>query len=298
MNTLQGIDEFVQTVNSRSFVAAATVLGMTPSGVSKAVHRLEKRLGVRLLHRTTRSLSLTSEGDRFLLRCKSLLTEFQEARDELSAAGHAVVGRVRLELPTSLGALVIAPKLHTLTARYPQLQLDVTFSERLTDLTAEGIDVAVRLGNLADSGLIARTAGSFSIITCAAPHYLKNAAELLRPIDLMQHPCLGFFFPQTGRTLDWVFQKNDHSERITPNTALRFNNGEAILLAAVAGAGVAHLPSFIARAAIANGLLVTVLSDWRSAGAPISVVTAMRQSRSGKVQVVAQAMLEFLADVN
>ena len=114
----------------------------------------------------------------------------------------------------------------------------------------------------------------------------------------MQHLCLGFFFPQTGRTLDWVFQKNEHSKHITPNTALRFNNGEAILLAAVAGAGVAHLPSFIARSAIANGLLVTVLSDWRCVGAPISVVTALRQSRSGKVQVVAQAMLEFLADVN
>lgn len=298
MNTLQGIDEFVQTVESRSFVAAANVLGLTPSGVSKAVDRLEKRLSTRLLHRTTRSLSLTSQGEQFFQHCQSMLHEFQEARDELSADTRRVVGRVRLELPTSLGAMVVAPQLHTLLAKHPQLQLDVTFSERLTDLAAEGIDVAVRLGDLADSGLVARPAGRFSLVTCAAPHYLQTRAHVLQPTDLVQHACLGFFFPQTGRTLDWVFEKGDKSERLMTAAQLRFNHGEAILLAAVAGAGVAHIPKFMAQAALDNGLLEQLLPQWHSPGAPISVVTPSRQSRSTKVQVVVQALLEFLAAVD
>jgi LysR family transcriptional regulator, regulator for bpeEF and oprC len=301
MNSLQGIDEFVQTVQSKSFVAAAQVLGLTPSGVSKAVARLEARIGARLLHRTTRSLSLTSEGERFLQHCQHMLTELQEARDELRSDHSQVVGRVRLELPSALGTMVIAPQLHQLAQKHPGLLLDVTFSERVTDLAAEGIDVAVRLGALADSSLHAQSAGSFNLVTCAAPSYLAQRGTISKPQDLQAHNCLGFFFPQTGRTLAWSYAMGKGAKattwRFTPESTLRFNHGEALLMAAIAGAGVAYLPSFLVQAAIVQGLLVAVLPDWISQGAPIWVVSQQRLSASLKAKAVASAMCQILTQV-
>jgi LysR family transcriptional regulator, regulator for bpeEF and oprC len=301
MNSLQGIDEFVQTVQSKSFVAAAQVLGLTPSGISKAVARLEERIGARLLHRTTRSLSLTSEGERFLQRCQHMLTELQEARDELRSDHSQVVGRVRLELPSALGAMVIAPQLHQLAQKHPGLLLDVTFSERVTDLAAEGIDVAVRLGALADSSLHAQSAGSFNLVTCASPSYLSQRGAIKKPQDLQMHDCLGFFFPQTGRTLTWSYAKGIGARamawRFSPESTLRFNHGEALLMAAIAGAGLVHLPSFLVETAIAQGLLTRVLPDWTSQGAPIWVVSQQRLSASFKVKTVAGAVHQILVQV-
>jgi len=296
LDTFLGVEEFVRTVESKSFVNAAASLGLTASGVSKAVARLEQRLGTRLLTRTTRSLGLTSDGVRFYERCKQLVSDFAEARAELGSARGKVAGVLRLELPTSLGTMVIAPALPRFSAQHPELRVEASFSERITDLAAEGIDLAIRIGHLPDSTLIAREIGKFELLTCAAPIYLRQAGVPKRPEDLAKHKTLNFFFPQSGRLLEWRFQKDGERVAVPVSGNLRFNHGEALVMAAIQGAGVVHLPAFIVRSAIERKLLKPVLQHWQSPGAPISVVHLQGRQLSTKVRVCAEFLASVLAE--
>lgn len=294
MDTFLGVEEFVRTVESKSFVNAATSLGLTASAVSKSVARLERRLGAPLLVRTTRSLGLTPEGLRFYERCKRLVGDFEEARTELGSARGQVSGVLRLELPTSLGTMVVAPALPRFSAQHPALRLEVSFSERITDLAAEGIDLAVRIGHLPDSSLIARQIGAFDLITCGAPAYWRQAGVPARPEELGRHTALHFYFPQNGRLLEWRFERGAERIAVPVPGNLRFNHGEALLMAAVQGAGVAHLPDFIVRSAVERQLLKPVLKAWRSPGAPISVVYPQHRQLSTKVRACADFLASLL----
>jgi LysR family transcriptional regulator, regulator for bpeEF and oprC len=295
MDTFVGVEEFVRTVESKSFVSAAATLGITASGVSKAVARLEARLGVRLLTRTTRSLGLTPEGARFFERCKQMVQDFAEARAELGRGRGQAVGVLRLELPTSFGTMVVAPELPRFAAAHPQLRVDVSFSERITDLAAEGIDLAVRIGELPDSTLVAREAGRFELVTCAAPVYWRRAGMPRHPRELQQHNCLNFFFPQSGRPLEWLFEREGDRVTVPVKGNLRFNHGEALVTAAMQGAGVVHLPAFIATHAIQRNLLKPGLLDWRSPGAPISIVFPQNRQLAPKVRACVDFLLPVLA---
>jgi LysR family transcriptional regulator for bpeEF and oprC len=299
MDRLQGVAEFVAVVEAGSFVKAAANLGMTKSGVGKAVSRLEERLGVRLLNRTTRSLSPTDDGRALYERGRRLLADLQEIEDGLSRSRGTPRGRLRVDLPTTLGHVVIVPTLARFLARYPELALEVRLNDRNVDLAEEGVDVAVRFGELPDSGLVAKRLGLVRFCTFASPEYLARRGEPRHPDELAGHDCLDFVYA-SGRAFRWRFASDGAEVAREVPARLACNSGEAVLLAAIAGAGVAQLLSYLPERAIGAGLLAPVLEDFVGPGLPLAVVYPTGRHLSPRVKAfvdhVTSVVRPFVAD--
>ena len=200
MDHLSGLLAFVHAAEARSFTRAAHRLGISPSGISKAISRLESRHGVRLLQRTARSITLTPEGSAYYERCKKILADLEEAEHVLTDAHKSPRGLLRITLPLSIGRLHFARMLPEFARQYSEVQLEVHVSDRMTDLVEEKFDVAIRIGKLSDSRLVARRLASGTLTTCATPSYLKRHGVPKRPEDLLQHNCIQFEVPNTGRS--------------------------------------------------------------------------------------------------
>jgi LysR family transcriptional regulator, regulator for bpeEF and oprC len=281
-----GIEEFVRVAEAKSFVRAAEGLGLSTSGLAKAVRLLEDRLGVKLLHRTTRKVSLSDDGQAFYLRAKRMLIDFEEAQSALSQGAAEPQGNLRIDVPIALGRLVLLPHIVSFAQRHPKIRLDCRFNDRYVDLVDEGIDVAVRVGELADSSLIAKPLGHFSFGTYASPHYLRQRGKPRHPDDLRQHDLLAFMFP-TGRLLPLKFERGEEHISFEPVSARAvFNNGEAMTDAAAMGLGLAQVPDFHAQAAVAAGQLKPVLTGWASKGNPMQLVYASSRHLSAKVRAL------------
>jgi LysR family transcriptional regulator, regulator for bpeEF and oprC len=279
-----GIEEFVHVAEAKSFVRAAEGLGLSTSGLAKSVRLLEDRLGVKLLHRTTRKVSLSDDGQAFYLRAKRMLIDFDEAESALSQAAAEPQGSLRIDLPIALGRLVLLPHIVSFAQHHPRIRLDCRFNDRYVDLVDEGIDVALRVGELADSSLIAKPLGRITFGTYAAPRYLKQHGTPRHPGDLQQHDLLAFVFP-TGRLLPLQFERGEERIDFEPASARAvFNNGEAMTDAAVLGLGLAQVPDFHAQAAVAAGQLKPVLTGWTSKGNPMQLVYASSRHLSAKVR--------------
>lgn len=205
MDSLSGIAAFVRTAEARSFVGAARQLGITASAVGKSVARLEQSLGVRLLQRSTRRVQLTAEGAAFHARCRHILDELQDAEAMLASSARAPRGTLRVTLPT-IGYRFLLPILPAFVAKYPALELDLDFNDRVVDVIDAGVDVAIRSGELADSRLMARRLGPFRFVLCASPGYLDEHGAPRTPADLAEHRCLRFRFPTTGKLQDWALR--------------------------------------------------------------------------------------------
>lgn len=291
MDNLSDIVTLVRVVEAGSFVAAAQGLGVTPSAVSKSVSRLEERLGVRLLNRTTRSLSLTDAGNSFFMRCRALVGQLTEAEAEVAATSQRPRGRLRVDMPQSLGREYVIPALPRFLAQYPEIMLQVSFNDRIVDMIEDGIDVAIRVGKLSDSRLVARQLTVPTVFMVAAPDYLERAGVPAEPEDLKQHSSIRFFNPNTGANVDWCLERNGDQREVAVNGQLTFNSIEAVLTAAIAGLGIAPAPSFIADRALASGLLTRVLPEWRLVPEkPVSALWVKDRHASPKVQV----FVEFL----
>jgi len=184
LNSFSDIVAFVRVVEAHSFVAAAQTLGMSPSAISKAVSRLEERLGARLLNRTTRSLSLTDLGTSFYDRCREALSQLDQAESEVTEARGIPRGKLRVDVPVSLGRLLIVPALPRFIAQHPEVTVQMSMNDRVVDLVQEGIDMALRVGELSDSSLIARRVGSFRVVTCASPEFIERNGAPSTPEDL------------------------------------------------------------------------------------------------------------------
>lgn len=202
MDSLTSLTSFVRTAETLSFVQAARLLGISASAVGKNVARLEHKLGVRLFNRSTRNVSLTAEGAAFLTRCQSILEQIQEAESELTSSLSQPTGKLRISLPV-IGYRLLLPALTAFTRLYPQVELDLDFSDRLVNLIDEGFDVAIRSGELADSRLIARKLGGFRFVLCASPAYLAEYGVPGSPAELTAHKCIFFRFPSTGLIQPW-----------------------------------------------------------------------------------------------
>ncbi len=271
---------------------------MAPSAVSRAVLRLEDELGVRLLQRTTRSLTLTEAGDRFYQRAQQILNDLEEAELEVKQLQSMPIGTLRLDLSFAFGKLHIAPALLRFTTQYPELNLNVSFNDRLIDLTEEGIDATVRIGLSSDSSLIVHHLAKAHYTTCASPQYLAQYGTPTTPTDLLQHRCVNFIFPQTGREPEWKFEQDGKALDLPIDSYLQFNNSEVILEAVIQGAGIAQLPKFIAAKAIARGDLQPILQSYVSqAGLPIAVLYPQKRYFSAKVRVFVEFMKELTADL-
>jgi LysR family transcriptional regulator for bpeEF and oprC len=292
LENLGDILTLVRVVDAGSFVSAAQALGVSPSAVSKSVSRLEQRLGVRLLNRTTRALSLTDAGNSFYVRCRSLVVQLQDAEAEATATNQNPRGRLRVDMPLSLARDYIVPALPRFLAQYPDISLHVSLTDRIVDMIEEGIDIVLRVGELNDSRLVARHLWTPEVMLVASPDYLARAGTPVEPEDLKQHQCVQFFNPNTGSVPDWIFIKDGTSRESTPSARLLFNSLDAMLAAATAGAGIAPTLAFLAERSIASGVLTRVLPDWRLANErPISALYMKGKHPSPKVQV----FIDFLA---
>jgi DNA-binding transcriptional LysR family regulator len=279
MESLTGLLVFVQVAETRSFVAAGRALGLSASAVGKRIARLETRLRTRLFHRSTRSIALTDEGARFLARCRRVLAELEEAEQELSDTSDAPRGRLRVSLPVVSG--LVQPLLADFMHAYPDIQLDLDFSDRLVDVIDEGFDVVLRTGAPDDSRLSSRRLGVFSTRLVAAPDYLARHGTPLTPADLARHVCLHFRYPKDGKLEVWPLRGapgDDTSGVATSGVAtsdvatsdvaapgvdipvsMICNNLETRVCFALRGRGIACVPEFAVRDELAAGTLRTVL---------------------------------------
>lgn len=259
VESLSAIASFVQAAETRSYSAAARNLGVSASAVGKSVCRLETRVGVRLFHRSTRSITLTAEGAVFLERCRRILCELESAELELSETRHAPQGRLRISLP--LVGMLVMPALTAFMHRYPAIELDVDFSDRLVDVINEGFDIVMRTGEPTDSRLVSRPVGTYRLLLVAAPGYLASRGTPLSPADLQHHVCLHHRFPSTGKLEPWPLTDEAGTPEGTLPVSMVCNTSAALLDVALAGLGIACLPDFLVRPAMQRGALESVLDS-------------------------------------
>lgn len=258
MDRLTGIVSFVRTAETSSFVAAGRHLGISASAVGKNVAKLEEKLGVRLFHRTTRRVRLTTEGALYYERCHRILDDLDEAENVVTDASQAPRGLLRISTPT-VGYRFLLPILPEFTALYPEIELDLDFDDRMVDVIEEGFDAVIRSGNLRDSQLGSRRLGAFRFFLCASPEYLR-AHGIPRSIEeLERHRQIHFRIPSTGKLQEWQLKRARAERPLRARTVLTCNNCEGLLMGALEGLGIAYMPDFLAREALDDGRLVSVL---------------------------------------
>ena len=281
---------FAKVVELRSFAAAAAELALSKATVSKAVTRLEERLGARLFNRTSRRLALTDAGRALSVRATQLLADGEAAENEALAQSAAPRGLVRFAAPMSFGIKVIAPLLPDFLKQYPEVSIDLHLSDAMVDLIGEGFDVGVRIASLPDSSLVARRLCAIPRYTVAAPSYLKAYGRPTHPMHLAQHKCFGYAYLSTPGT--WHYTNADGEQAtVRPSGQLRVNNGDAVLPALIAGLGIADLPEFIVGEAIAAKQLEVILRDWKQTEGAAHLVMPPGGPRPARVE----ALIEFLA---
>ncbi|GGF45562.1 LysR family transcriptional regulator [Aliidongia dinghuensis] len=283
---------FVAVARRLNFAAAARALGVNGATVSRRIRRLEEQVGARLLTRTTRRVALTEAGIAYLERCESVLAALEEADLTVAMLNDARPrGLLRVSLPVAFGRLHVAPLLPAFLERYPDLKLDVGLSDAMVDLVHHQIDVAVRIADLADSGLIARRLAPNRRLLCAAPAYLARHGTPAAPADLERHECL-HYTPHSAVDV-WHLTHADGTTAAVPVAGrLRADSGETIYLAALAGHGIVLTPEFLAHEALARGALVPVLDDWAPAPSAIYAIQPTRRLIPPKARV----FVDFLAE--
>jgi len=291
MENLRSIGVFVRAVELRSFAAAAAVLGLTPSAVSKAIGTLERSLGVRLLVRTARGVSLTEDGARFHARCRMIVAELQAAERELASTRGAVRGRLRVALHDSPANSHILPNLPTFLDHYPEIHVDVTIVAGVVSLEAKNFDVAVFLGDPPDSNLVAHRIAERRFCTVAARSYLDRRGRPLAPSELTEHNCLVHVLPNGRPQNTWSYQKADQQIEVKVQGNLSINAGSWMRAMALAGLGIARLPSNNAAPLLAaRGDLELLLADWSSEAPPVHLMYARGRGASPNVR----AFLDFV----
>lgn len=281
---------FIRVADARSFTTAAEKLGMTRSAIGKCIARLEQGLGVRLLNRSTRSVSLSDDGQLFYEHAQRILSEVDNATDAMASRQQAPRGRLRIDLPVSLGRRHIMPVLRHFLQRWPDVQADVSFSDDYTDLVRDGIDVAIRIGGDADSRLVRRVLAPHRLITCASPDYLERhgAPNTLESLNAHQTLC----FTHAGQNVPWRFAAQGQ-ERLVPVTGrLRLGHTEALRDAALAGDGIAQLGAFLVADDLRSGRLIAVLEPWAGPGAAVLAVYPQRRHLSPKVRLLIDEIIQ------
>lgn len=297
MEDFAAISAFVRVVEAKSFAAAATQLGMTPSGVSRAVSRLEERLGARLLFRSTRSLRLTDDGAAFHARCKEILADLAEATEALNYANRKPTGRLRVGMSLAVGRAALIPRLNEFEARYPDIRLELSMSDLPSDLNEEGIDCAIRVGQLEDSSLIARKIGYLRNVVCASPEYLARYGAPQSIEDLRKHRCLNYIYPN-GKPRQWQFDTPSGQVSVDIDAHLLINDGESVIQAAAAGLGITQAPHMMVACMLDKGMLELVMTDTVSTGKPVWIVYPQRKHLSARVQAFIEWVRELFDRTN
>jgi DNA-binding transcriptional LysR family regulator len=295
---LKGIGVFVQAADAGSFTLAGERLGISKSGVAKSIARLEEQLGVRLFNRTTRSLSLTDEGQTFYQGCVRALAELEGAQSAVTTRQQIPAGRLRVDLPVVFGRRWVLPVLLDVAARYPALELDVTLTDRRVDMVEEGIDLVIRIGALDDSAtLVARHLGVQKSVVCASPGYLDTHGRPASLEDLADHACITF--GRGSKATPWLFIGADGRPLSYPVRGhLGFNHSEAILDAALAGHGLALLSNWLVAEHLTSGRLEAVLPQATTQGFPIHALWPQTRHLTTKVRVVVDELMSRFLPVS
>lgn len=292
-------ETFVAVVDSGSMSAAATVLGTTPSVVSRAIVRLETRLGCQLLRRTTRQLGLTDAGRLYLEQAKGAFALIDDAERSIQASGAEIVGRIRLSAPTTYGHHRLPRQLARFFAAHPGVKVDLNITNRNVDLIAEGYDFAIRLGELKDSGLVARKLEDAALSLVASPDYLARMGTPQSLADLQQHRCIMFLIPSTGRALPWQFLDGGQDVDWMPDAALEVTDDPlGVVSLAEAGLGICQAYGFIVADRIARGSLVEVLPALRGRTRKFSLIYAPHKTLTAAAKAFIENMLEAAAGNN
>lgn len=277
MESLHGILVFLRVVDSGSVSGAARSLGVSTAAVSATLARLEAKLGVRLLHRTTRRLGLTPEGAEFYARCKQITAALEEAELAVGRAGRVPSGVLRVGMPSALGRIWIVPHLPEFVLQYPAVSLEVVCTDFVPHTMEQGLDVAVQIGELKSSRLAVRRLAITRYVVCASPHYLAKSGMPRSPEDLGQHACLTYRRPRNGRIREWQFRSGSGVRTMTMNGVMTCNSGEALVAAAAAGLGITQVAEYYAQSHLERGELVEVLTPYKTAGYRISAVFSRQQ---------------------
>jgi DNA-binding transcriptional LysR family regulator len=289
----EGLAIFAKVVELRSFAGAAAELKLSKATVSKAVSRIEARLGAQLINRTSRRLALTGAGRQLAGRAAHILAEGEAAEDAALAQATMPRGLVRLAAPMSFGVLHIAPLLPEFLATYVEVSVDLHLSDAMVDLVGEGFDAAIRIAILPDSSLVARRLCEIPRYLVGSPAYLNKHGRPKHPLHLAQHRCIGYSYTTTPET--WRFTKNGKSATVRPSGPLRVNNGDAMMPALIAGTGLGILPEFILREALAAGRVERLLADWSLPSGAAYWIAPPGGPRPKRVEVLADFLAEKLA---
>lgn len=289
MDRLGALNVFVQAAESRSFTAAGRQLGVSPSAVGKAIARLEERLGVSLFHRSTRSITLTTEGLLFLDRCRRIFGEIEAAEQELAQSIDAPKGRLRVSLP--LVGMLLMPAINEFVEGYPQIELDLDFTDRMVDVIDEGFDVVIRTGEVSDSALMMKVVGGFSHVVVGSPDYFSRRGRPEVPQDLLRHACLHHRFPSTGKLERWPLSLDGEDLTLELPSKAVASTLEPLISMAERGLGLACVPRFAVRRPLSEGRLQTVLdANCHNAGV-FRVLWPSSRHKAPKIK----AFVDFLA---
>ncbi|KPA93094.1 transcriptional regulator [Pseudomonas asplenii] len=291
-----GMGVLSAVVDSGSFAKAADSLDMTPSGVSRAIARLEKRLGIRLFDRTTRSVKLTDEGRRLYEEIAPLLAGLEEAAHNASGSASSVRGRLRVNIDPYFSRLILGPALGEFMSRHRQLQLELYTRDQLGDVVADGFDLAVRFGHPASSSLVARKLLDVRVLTCAAPAYLKRHGRPLTPLEMEdeRHVCVSFRDPETGRPFPWEFHRGGQRLDVRNNARLVLNDVGTLHSICEAGYAIAQVLDLGVQPMFASGRLVELFPDWPDERFPLYALYPSRHLPPAKVR----AFLDFIIEIS
>jgi LysR family transcriptional regulator for bpeEF and oprC len=295
MDRFQAMEVFVRVVETGGFTKAADAMRMPKATVTTLVQNLEAHLGVKLLNRTTRRVSVTPDGAAYYERCVRILAEVAETEGALSRTRSAVRGRLRVDVPATLGRRLLVPALPAFFERYPELELEIGCSDRPVDLIEEGVDCVVRGGEQEDSSLVARRIATFDLLTCATPAYLERQGVPRHPHELARHRCVRYFSAKTGKMYKWIFRRGDERIELDVGGSVALNDSEAYMEAGLAGIGVMRATPFAASEWLAQGRLTRVLEDWDSDQIPLYVMYPQNRHLSAKVHVFADWVAELLS---
>ena len=277
---------FAHVAEMGSFIKAAHALDAPRASVSAAIQQLEAQLGVRLLHRTTRQVRLTADGEQLLERVLPLLTEVEDIDQLFQASERQVSGRLSIDVPSRVARRLIAPQLPGLLRRHPRLQVVLSSTDRAIDLVQEGVDCAVRIGTLHDSSLVVRPLGSIALINCASPAYLREHGAPMHPEERGGHWAVGYASPKTGRELPWESVSADGGVRQdTVRSRVVVNNAESYIACCLAGLGLIQIPRFDGQHLLEAGELVEVMPAARAAPMPVSLLYPHRRQRTRRLTV-------------
>jgi LysR family transcriptional regulator for bpeEF and oprC len=293
MDTIKSMQAFVAVVNTGGFTRAADLLKIPKATVSAHVAELEAHLKVRLLHRTTRRVSVTADGAAYYERCMRILEDLRDAEESFSSRQASPRGRLRVDVSSAVASRLLIPALHDFFARYPEIQLELGCSDRVVNLLSEGVDCALRGGEIQDQSLIARRVGTLHVVTCATTKYLARHGVPQHPSDLQQHVCLGYSSPRAGPMFDWNFARDDERVVVPVQSPLTLNDSNAYVDACLAGLGVGRLPTYTFNQYLECGALEMVLGEWLSDPVPFHVVYPSNRHLSSKVRV----FVEWVAEV-